>query len=30
VQRSYEGVRNFLDKEDERQRRMIRDLAEVA
>jgi len=30
VQRKYEGVRNFLDKEDERQRRMIKDLAEVA
>ncbi len=30
VQRTYEGVRNFLDKEDERMRRMIKDLAEVA
>lgn len=30
VQRTYEGVRNFLDKEDERMRRMIRDLSEVA
>ena len=30
VQRTYEGVRNFLEKEDERMRRMIKDLAEVA
>ncbi len=30
VQRKYEGVRNFLDKEDERMRKMLRDLSEVA
>ena len=30
VQRKYEGVRKFLDKEDERMRKMLRDLSEVA
>lgn len=30
VQRTYEGVRNFLEKEDERMRKMIKDLSEVA
>ncbi|MBM09575.1 MAG: flagellar basal-body rod protein FlgF [Magnetovibrio sp.] len=30
VQRKYEGVRNFLDKEDERLRKMVKDLSEVA
>ena len=29
VQRTYEGVRNFLEKEDERMRKMMRDLSEV-
>jgi len=29
VQRTYEGVRNFLEKEDERMRKMLRDLSEV-
>ena len=30
VQRKYEGVRKFIDKEDERMRKMLRDLSEVA
>lgn len=30
VHRSYDAVRNFIDREDERQRSMIRDLAAVA
>jgi len=30
VQRTYEGVRSFIDREDERMRKMIKDLSEVA
>jgi len=30
VQRSYDGVKGFLEREDERMRRMVRDLAEVS
>jgi flagellar basal-body rod protein FlgF len=30
VQRTYESVKNFLEKEDDRMRSMVRDLAEVA
>ena len=30
VHRTYDGVKGFIEKEDERMRRMIRDMGQVA